>query len=344
MYNLAMKVSELGEFRLIDLLADAAARSKPAEASSWQQVLVGIGDDAAAWRSDASVQLATTDTLVQDVHFTLDTIAWEDLGWKALAVNLSDIAAMGAVPRYALLSLALPGDSEVEDMAALYRGMAKLANQFGVALVGGDIATAPLVVITVALWGNGLGGDDLMLTRSAAVPGDRIAVTGHLGSSAAGLKMLRQKLRFEPETTAFLKEAHLRPHPRVAEGQMLARHGVKAAIDISDGLIADLAHVCRASKVAARIRVDRVPVHPRLRASFKDDPLGLALSGGEDYELLFTARRGMIDRVEKAADCPISIIGEIVRGEPGTVTLTDEAGKAFDWQGRGWEHFVSTGD
>ncbi len=330
-----MKVSEIGEFGLIELLADIVSASH-----GWQPVIIGIGDDAAAWQGDASIQLATTDTLVQGVHFHLETTTWRELGWKALAVNLSDIAAMGGCPRYALVSLGLPGDTEVEQVSDLYQGMVELARQFDVAIVGGDVISAPLLVITVTVLG-GLEREDLILTRSAAMPGDQVAVTGWLGASSAGLKMLTHRLRFDAETTAFLKEAHLRPHPRVVEGQLLMLQGVRAAIDISDGLVADLLQLCKASKAGAQIRVDRVPIHPLLRAAFQDDSLDFALSGGEDYELLFSGNREVIERVRKAVSCPVTVIGEITPGKPGEVNLIDEAGRVFPRNSIGWRHFAS---
>lgn len=235
-----MKVSELGEFGLIDLLAKMISSSRDKQLASWRQLIVGIGDDTAAWHGDASTQLATTDSLIQDVHFTLDTISWKDLGWKALAVNLSDIAAMGGVPRYALVSLALPGDTEVEDVTALYQGMIELAQQFEVAIVGGDTSSAPLVAINITVLGSARSQDKHILTRSAAKPREKIAVTGDLGAAAAGLKILTEQLELDPEAVACLKEAFLRPYPRIVEGQLLVEHGVKTAIDISDGLISDL--------------------------------------------------------------------------------------------------------
>jgi thiamine-monophosphate kinase len=328
-----MKVSELGEFGLIELLSEVVARGKEDP-----QIVVGIGDDAAAWRSGDSTLLATTDTLVQGVHFTAES-TWRELGWKAVAINLSDIAAMGGLPRYALVSLALPGDTAVEDVTQLYQGMAEIAEQFKIAIVGGNISSAPLVVITLAVIGQGLA--EGILTRSAAVPGDLIAVTGYLGSSAAGLRMLTHHFQFDPGTTAFLRRAHLQPQPRIAEGQLLVRWGVRATIDISDGLVADLGHLCQASKVGAIIKVDQIPIHSRVRAAFPRESLNFALSGGEDYELLFTASEEVIHSIKEEADCPISIIGEI-RSEGG-VTLLDKEGHPFQIKEKGWEHFVSRG-
>ena len=334
-----MKVSELGEFGLIELLADIVDRTRNPGYISWQRLLIGIGDDAAAWQGDSSIQLATTDSLIQDTHFDLNITTWEELGWKAIAVNLSDIAAMGGIPGYALISLALPGELETDCISSLYQGMAQIANKFGVAIVGGNIASASKTMITVTVLGS--LESKSALTRSAAVPGDQVAITGYPGLSAAGLKMLKQKLSFDSETSRLLRQAHLQPTPRINEGQALLSHKVRAAIDISDGLIADLTHICKASKVSARINKDSVPIHPVLQSNFKSDCQQLALSGGEDYELLFTASSQVINQVKQAISCPITVIGEIIEGTPGQVTLSDAAGKNIPWEKAGWEHFKS---
>jgi len=336
-----MKVSELGEFGLIDLLAEMAYGAQDNQTASWQKLLIGIGDDAAAWRGDTSTQLATIDSFIQDVHFSLDIFPWEELGWKALAVNLSDIAAMGSLPRYALVSLALPGDTEVDNVAALYRGMIELAQQSGVAIVGGNISSAPLVVIDITVLADTGNRDGRLLTRSAAVPGEQIAVTGYLGTAAAGLEMLTEQLQFVPEAAACLKKAFLHPYPRLAEGQLLVEQEVKTAIDISDGLISDLKHICKSSQVGARLEIDRVPIQPLVKASFGDKSMELALSGGEDYELLFTGKAEIIDRVKGIASCPITVIGEIVADTIGEVTLIDKEGNRFNSRETGWEHFTA---
>jgi len=326
-----MKVSELGEFGLIDLLAKMVSGEKN------ERLLIGIGDDAAAWKGDASIQLATVDSFIQDVHFPLSMASWPELGWKALAVNLSDVAAMGGVPRYALVSLALPKDTEVEDVTALYRGMLKLAKQHGVTIIGGDISRAPIVIITVTVLGSSQRKQ--ILTRSSAKPGELIAVIGYLGAAAAGLEMLTQKLKFDPQATDCFKQAFLHPSPRIAEGQLLAEQGVKTAIDISDGLIADLGQICKASQVGARIEADRVPVEAMVKAEFGEKALELALTGGEDYELLFTAKAEVIDKVKQAASCPITVIGEIIAGKG--VTVVDRQGNPIKLGKAGWEHFTT---
>ncbi|GAG77189.1 unnamed protein product, partial [marine sediment metagenome] len=280
------------------------------------------------------------DSFVQDVHFPSGIAPWNELGWKALAANLSDIAAMGGAPRYALVSLALPDNTEVDDVTALYTGMLELAREYRVAIVGGDIVSAPLVVITITILGSTKDRDKHILTRSAAEPGELVAVTGELGTAAAGLEMLTKKLQFDPQATACLDRAFLHPYPRIAEGQLLVEQGVKTAIDLSDGLISDLNQICKSSQVSARVEIDRVPIEPIVKAQFSEKALELALSGGEDYELLFTARAEVIDKVKRAAACPITVIGEIVAGKEG-VTLVDSQGNPFNLGKTGWEHFIT---
>ncbi len=332
-----MRLSELGEFGLINLIRSSSARYENLGRTPWPEVLVGIGDDAAAWQSDNRIQLATTDTLVQDVHFDLGTISWEELGWKALAVNLSDIAAMGGIPKYALLSLALSGELEVEDISKFIDSMMHLAGEFGVAIVGGNVAAAPNVVITVTIIGCSKG--KAMLKRSTASYGEQIAVTGYLGSSAAGLEMLKGKTISDPEVSNFLRRAHFKPMPKVKEGQILIEQGVKTAIDISDGLVADLAHICESSKVNAKINIKQVPIHPAVIANFPNYQ-ELALCGGEDYELLFTADKATIARAKQALNCPVTVIGAITKEKlPTRVTVVDSKGNIIPYNKGGWEHF-----
>jgi thiamine-monophosphate kinase len=325
-----MKVAELGEFGLIDLLARMAAMRD-------ERLIIGIGDDAAAWQGDNSIELATVDSFIQDVHYPSGLVPWPEIGSKALAVNLSDIAAMGGLPRYALVSLALPPDTEVDSVTALYTGLLRLAGEYGVTIVGGDTSNAPLVVISITVLGS--SPQKRLLTRSSAQAGELIAVTGNLGAAAAGLEMLTRKLEFESEAAARFQRAFFRPTPRLAEGQLLLEQGVKTAIDISDGLVADLGQIGKASKVGARIEAEGVPVEPLVKAAFSDRALELALTGGEDYELLFTASAEAIDRVKKAAAIPITVIGEITAGQG--VTVVDRQGKPLEIGRAGWEHFTS---
>ena len=334
-----MKVSDLGEFGLIRLLAETVNLTRNPKDSSWQNLIIGVGDDAAAWKGECAIQLATTDSLVEETHFDLKLVTWEELGWKAITVNLSDIAAMGGAPQYALVSLSLPGELEVDSVLSLYHGMLKIATRFGVAIVGGNIAAADKTTINVTVLGSLESA--AMLTRSAAVPGDLIAVTGYPGLSAAGLQMLRRHLKFDTETTQLLREAHLMPMPRIDEGQILLHRAVKCAIDVSDGLIADLSHLCESSGVSARINQNTLPVHPALKKNFKTDYLHYVLGGGEDYELLFTASTLIMPRLKKTMPCPITVIGEITEGQPGQVELIGDGGKTVPWEKAGWEHFKS---
>ncbi|MFC2068477.1 thiamine-phosphate kinase [Chloroflexota bacterium] len=330
-----MKVSELKEFGLIDLLA------KMVGTPTDNRLLLGIGDDSAAWYNDASAQLATVDTFIQDVHFSLDTTSHHELGWKALATNLSDIAAMGGIPKYMLVSLALPGHTEVEMVTALYGGMIELAKEFEVIIVGGDTSSAPLVVITITVLGSTGGHGECILTRSGAQTGDKVAVTGCLGAAAAGLEVVTKQLPLAYDVIYFLKQAFLHPFPRIAEGQLLVEQGVKTAIDISDGLVSDLTHICQASQVSARIEIDRLPIPSEVKTNFGIMSFEMALSGGEDLELLFTASAEVIAKVRAIARCPVTVIGEIVTDKVGEVVLIDSAGNPCNLGKGGWEHFAS---
>ena len=330
-----MKVSELGEFGLIDLLAEIAGGS---QSTARQQLIAGIGDDAAAWRNQEAVQLASVDSLIEGIHFKLDMTSWRELGWKALAVSLSDIAAMGGIPRYTLVSLALPGQTMVEDVADLYRGMIELTDMFGVVIAGGDSSSAPLVILNTTVFGSAAGKENNILTRSAAIAGDKIAVSGYLGGAAGGLAMLGSGMDLNQKDSAVLRQAFLHPQPRVNEGQLLLKQGVKAAIDISDGLIADLEHICQASGVGARIEIERLPLHPAVKAVFGSKALEMALAGGEDYELLFTAAAEIIERAASMIACPITVIGEIT-GDGGRLELIDASGKPYKPASGGWQHF-----
>jgi thiamine-monophosphate kinase len=334
-----MKVSDIGEFGLIARLSKMAKQVEDKNQAARKQLIIGIGDDTAAYFSNNEIQLATVDSLVQDVHFSFSYMSWQELGWKSLAVNLSDIAAMGGSPHYALVSLGLPGTTEVEDVIDLYRGMFNIAGKFGLAIVGGDTVSSPFVFVSVTVIGSAGVKNKNMLRRSAAKAGDKIAVTNYLGASAAGLEMLSKELKFKPKLSKDLRQAHLTPNPRVAEGQLLVEKGVKCGMDISDGLIGDLAHICQESKVGAQINVDLVPISPAVITCFGERALELALTGGEDYELLFTASPQVMNRVKKTIKCPITVIGEIMADKAGKVTLINSQGKVIKFKKTGWDHF-----
>ena len=331
----------MGEFGLIDRLARMVSQEHEPKNGPWRQVLIGIGDDAAAFKENGSTQLVTTDCLIQDVHFNLNTTSFKELGWKALAINLSDIAAMGGIASYVLVSLVLPEYTEVDTITDLYAGMTELAQKYKLAIIGGNVSEGPVIMINITVLGSAPGQDGRMLTRSSARPGDRIAVTGYLGAAAAGLEMLEKSIKFDPETRAIFRQAILSPQPRLAEGRLLLQHGVKTAIDVSDGLISDLSHILKASQVAVRIEVDHIPIHPAVKANFYNRALEMALSGGEDYELLFTASAEVMAKIEAEVACHTSVIGEITSGKAGEISLLKSDGSPFKPRNTGWEHFAT---
>ena len=335
-----MKVKDLGEFGVIKLLTEIVTRERwgPENATPYGfKLLVDAGDDTAAWRCGRGTELYTTDTVVEGVHFTRATTPWYELGWKIMAANASDIAAMGGLLLYALVTLGLPPETEVEDLECLYGGMAKLGNKYGVAIVGGDTVRSPVVFVTVGL--TGICEGDLML-RSTARHGDLVAVTGYLGSSAGGLEIMREGIPAPGETAEYLKAAHRMPEPCISQGQVLSQHGVRTAIDISDGLVDDLSKLCQASGVAARLEANNIPVHPMLKEVFPQGYMDMALGGGEDYQLLFTAPGGLMEGVLPMLPPPAAVIGEIVEGEVGQVTVVDsKTGERLSIPHSGWDHF-----
>jgi thiamine-monophosphate kinase len=339
-----MEVSELGEFELIARIREELGTQEAARATMGRRsrLLLGIGDDAALWQSPSGAQIATTDTLVAGVHFPEEGVLWADLGWRVLAVNVSDVAAMGGTPEYALVTLGLPPDFAVEDVLALYRGMTTLGEEYGVVIAGGDIVRAPKPFVTVALWGRaseGQRGEPLFLSRGAARAGDLIAVSGPLGNAAAGLRLLMQRRAPPRRTAEYLRRAYLRPRPQVDLGRALVIAGVRCAIDISDGLGLDLGHVCEESGLGARVYVDQLPVSDQLRSAFPEEALGLAVSGGEDYELLFTGPVRIVDRVRGRFATPITVVGEMVEDDERRPRFLDDAGNEVAFETTGWEHF-----
>ena len=340
-----MKVSELGEFGLIERIREELGAQDKAKKilGRRSKLLIGIGDDAALWQSSAAAQLATTDTLVAGVHFPREGASWVDLGWKALAANVSDIAAMGGTPEYALVTLALPDDFAVEDVVAVYKGMIAVAREYGVVIAGGDTVRSSDVTITVALTGRAAEdqrGEPLALRRNAGRAGDLIAVSGSLGNAAGGLRVAQEGRSCSPEAAAFLRRAQVRPHPRVDLGQALLRTGIRCAIDVSDGLAQDLRHICEASGLGATVRIADIPLSEHLSHTLPEDAVAMAASGGEDYELLFTGPVGAVDRVRGRFAIPIAVIGSLVEDGERRVRFLDEEGREVSFASAGWDHFA----
>ena len=329
-YNGRVDVSEIGEFGLIERLTSMVAAKAPPE------LAVGIGDDAAVWRAGEEYILATTDTLVEGVHFLPAVTPWADVGWKALAVNVSDIGAMGGEPLFALVTLALPAETAVGDMEALYRGLRECAQEYGVTVAGGDVVSAPQVSITVALIGRAgaADGEPRLLRRSGARAGDAIAVSGTLGDSAGGLRSLKQGVRADQR----LISAHLRPRPPLPLGQAASEAGIACGIDISDGLLQDIGHICEMSGVSALVRANAVPGSRALREAYPADALRMACTGGEDYELVLVGDRERIEGASAQSGIGVTVIGEMVEDAERRVRLVDADGREIHMGLAGWDH------
>lgn len=336
-----MRVSQLGEFGLISLVQEwtgSAASGPGAISPDTYRIAVDNGDDAAAatFLSSPVTELYTTDTMVDGIHFTSDTTPWRDLGWKAIASNVSDVAAMGGTPAFALVTLGLPADTLVDDIKELYSGMAEICREFGARVIGGDMVRSPVSFITVALTGIATGKP---MVRTAARPGHLVGVTGPVGGSAGGLRAMLEGSGTAGPDRDKLTLIHRRPRPHVAEGQILAVNGVDSAMDVSDGLADDLGKLCAASGVAAVIRADKVPAEPALKSVFVEDWLDLALYGGEDYVLLFTAPPEVMEAAIDRLPVSAAVIGEITDGQSDTVTVLDADGNPRHRSGAGWDHF-----
>lgn len=306
-------VAGVGEFGLIERLTEALPSEARSDSSS---ILRGIGDDAAIWRSHESQEhVITTDTLVESVHFRLDWTGWDDLGHKSLAVSLSDLAATGARPLLAVVTVGLRGDEKVADLEAMYRELGALAVRHGAVIAGGDVVQVPEHrVISVTAIGVVERGKALL--RSGARVGDVIGVTGTIGAAAAGMHILEHSDAYRGHTTApMLVAAHLRPEPRIEAGRLLAEIGARSAMDLSDGLAGDLPKILWASRVSGLIEEEKLPIIAAVRALFPDSFREMALRGGEDYELLFTMRPDAFAAFNSAAgnrDITVTAIGNIV--------------------------------
>lgn len=309
-----------------------------------ERVVVGYGDDAALLRTAGDkLLIVTTDLLSEGTHFRNDIIDPYSLGWKSVAINISDIAAMGGVPTWGFTSVAFP-DIEVEFVERLYDGMNEVSEKFGSRIIGGDTNRIDgQTVINVTQLGEVEDGRQTL--RSRARPGDRILVTGFLGDSLAGFKTLD---RFGLDTAlrdyAEVVERHIRPVPRVPEARAATEQGLaRAMMDLSDGLAIDLAKMCEASGVGARVLADRLPQSDalaRASAATGADPMLMAATGGEDYELLIAARPSDAEKlmqvVEDATGTRVTDIGEFVEGRGTSLVLPDDREVQLE---PGWKHF-----
>lgn len=312
-------VSSLGEDGLVELLRCRFTASAGT---------LGIGDDAAAFPSPGKQLVVTTDTLVEGVDFSRDYFSGADLGWKTVAVNLSDLAAMGAEPSHAVATLCLPAETPVGFVVDVIDGLGEAADKWGVELVGGDLSRARAISLGLTL----IGHTDHPVLRSGAAPSDAVVVSGALGGSAAGLYLLQS----EPASVGPFVERHRRPHPRIELACALRGLPVTSMIDVSDGLVVDLGRLMSSSGTGCRIERALVPVEPGLAALEGFDPLQAALTGGEDFELLFTLPA---DSVSAAAHLGERIGVAVTR--IGTVTEGDcflDDASFEDLEDQGWDH------
>lgn len=320
--------------RIIERLGAAAAA----------EIVVPPGDDAAAWYADRAVTVATTDALAADSHFRTDTMSWADVGWRAVASNVSDLAAMGAVPRYLLLAVACGPDLDGDALDALTDGIAAAAVHHGVRVAGGDLLRATTTVIAVTALGEAETAGAL-LRRDAARAGDAVAVTGVLGGAAGGLRAIEAGMEGDPRAAALL-DAHRRPVARTAVGRAAVACGVRVACDLSDGLARDLGHVARASGVGVEVALPALPLHPACVEMWGAVAAQRAATGGgEDYELVLLAPAATLAALEGALRAlphapPLVTIGQAVAGHPGEVWFLDAAGRRVAAPAAGWDPFA----
>jgi len=319
-----------GEFELIQQFFQREQAESPAEG-----VLLGIGDDCALLQLPEGQQLAVSvDTLVADVHFPADADP-ELIAERALRTNLSDLAAMGAAPLWFTLALTLPRADE-QWLRAFSRGLFNCARQFAIALVGGDTTSGPL---SISIQVMGAVAPAQGLRRDGASPGDFVLVTNCLGDGAGALAVIQQRLEVAPEAQTYLLERFYRPVPRLKEAQLL-RGIASAALDISDGLVADLQHICDASDVGAVLDVENLPLSPALLAlSNQAQAREWALAGGDDYELCFTVPAEKMSELAlliAEGQLNATVIGEII---PGRKVICEWEGKPFALPKTGFQHF-----
>jgi len=366
-----MKLNKLGEFGLIKLVRNTFT---PFDKKG---IIAGIGDDCAAIKPrEGSLLIATTDALVEGIHFNLDYTKPYQLGIKSIYINLSDIAAMGGIPLYALLSIAVPPNFSVKFMGEFFKGIKDGAKRYKVSIIGGNVSSSPPPLLPPQVGEEKGGGffinitilgeveKKYMILRKGAKAGDKIFVTGYLGDSAAGMKMLqdaRCKMPGHPRKWVVKLEAcnlqlinrHLMPSPRLKEGRFLAvKKLATSMIDISDGLASDIRRLCEESNVGADIFVKNIPISRELKSEIRNpkSEINLALYGGEDYELLFTVKPEKVGKLKSLWEdmkIPITMIGEITKREINPVrpsvsygvNLINADGKATPLTKEGYNHF-----
>ena len=327
----------VGELRLIEKLRGVIGQPGPG-------TVIGIGDDAAVLEPPTGLPVFTCDAFVEGVHFRREYASLEEIGWKCMVANLSDVGAMGGFPTRAVVSVCIGPDTNECDVLDLYRGMLDASKKYGAEVVGGDVVSSPSgLIVSIALLG--VVDRDRVVTRRGAVPGDALVVTGELGGSGAGLRALEEGLPREG-AAARAVERHLRPVPRIAEAQALIDVATPhAMIDVSDGLTTDALHLAEESDAGVLLRREAVPVAGaavEMAGRFASDPVELALSSGEEFEMLVALPasevRRSIEHVEAVTGTRLTMIGEVVERSRGSVVVG--AGGEEPLRSTGYEHAV----
>ncbi len=337
------QISDIGEFGLIDRLQTILGEAADSE------LIRGIGDDAAVFRKEEGVyQVLTTDALIEGVHFERSIMPMRHLGFKSIAVNVSDIAAMNARPRYAVVSVGVPHSVSVEMMEAFYTGMRQACDTYGLTVVGGDTTASRQMCISVSIVGE--VAERRVTFRGGAVPGDLVCVTGDLGSAYAGLKVLiKERIALQDADSSFdpdlerydhVVQRQLTPNARMDIVRMWEAAGFmpRALIDVSDGLSSEIHHLCRHSGCGAVLRRDAIPMHAQtaqVADLFDDEALNFALFGGEDYELLFAARPDDLSLID---DGSCTVVGIFTDAEEG-FRMQGEEGEFVSISQNGYQHF-----
>ena len=337
-----MPLDDLGEFdliaRIVERLGDAAARD----------IAVPPGDDAAAWAVGSGLAVATVDTLAEGTHWRRDTMSLADVGWRAIATAVSDLAAMGAAASYVLIAAELGPGLTAEDLDDFADGAAASCRCHGVRVAGGNVAAARATSFTTTAFGSAELA--AVLRRDAALPGDAVAVSGTPGAAAAGLALIEGQAAGAAalKDAAPLLDAHRRPRARLALGRAALAAGARCAIDVSDGLLQDLGHVARASNVGIELEAGALPLHPAAVALLgRERALALALGGGEDYELALTAPAATLDALAVSGlpepqEPPLTRIGRVVAEHRGEVITRDAAGRVVRPSSAGWDQLRSS--
>jgi thiamine-monophosphate kinase len=338
--HLSRKRRGLGEAAVLERIKELAPRTEIRGSG----VRLGIGDDAAVSKGRTGCdQILTCDWFLEGSHFLRDKHPADSVGWKCLARAVSDVAAMGGVPRYFLLSLALPATHEGGWLDQFLGGLRRAAKRFGCVLVGGDTTRNESILISVTVVGEVRTGRAIL--RSGARPGDALFVSGRLGEAELGLRLVRNS-KHRPNRHAPALKKHLYPEPRLALGRWLAEQRIPSAMmDLSDGLSTDLPRLCALSGVGARIAAGKIPrvAMPKSGRSPDHDSLEMGFDGGDDYELLFTVPRRKLPHLPRLVQgLPITAIGEIT--EERALLLIHEAGRAVPLANLGWDPFRKTSE